>query len=201
MKALNDLYMELVDLYGYEVEICGALARWHDYLEYTHKKTGLTELPFARNDPVSPKSSYQYIKSFSELINSSKKGGRHTNTHRRSVIVLTYAIWEDEFRQKIAKECGKTCKNGIESEVFRDLNMYRRGVLHAGGKLAGNPKIINFFKNGNKIILTDYHMYRLFSILVSELNRIGQIYYAREPGFSLDKPFGHLLKKRPQREP
>ena len=162
MQALIELHGEFVELYGYEVEICGAIARWHEYLKFIREKTGLTELPFAREDPVTPNSSYQYMNSFSSLIDASKKNGRHTSTHRRSVVALTYAIWEDEYRQKIANECGRTDKNLIQSTVFHELNMYRRGVLHAGGKLIGNPRIISFFKDG-EIIYSQMSTYIGFS--------------------------------------
>ena len=94
-----------------------------------------------RDDPNKHDSNYQYAMFFSEIISISSRNGAHANTLRRSVVALTYSIWEDKYRARIAHECQKDTKNEIESDVFHDLNKYRQAVLHAGGRLVGNPKV------------------------------------------------------------
>ena len=143
MQALTNLCNELVALYGYEVEVCAALHQWSEHLKVVlkHKKT--KTMFFGRDDPNDPQAKFQYAKSFDDLIHASRKNGIHVNTHRRSVVILIYAIWEDQYRGRIAYECGLPNKNGIESDVFHDVNKYRQAVLHAGGRLVGEPKVID----------------------------------------------------------
>ena len=108
--------------------------------------------------------------------------------YRESVIAFSYALWEDQYRGRIAHECKLANKNKIKSDVFYDLNKYRQAILHSGGRLAAEPKVIRFFNRGEEVLLTDDHMYELFSLLVGELNRLGREYYRQDPQFSLDRP-------------
>ena len=188
MKALSDLYKELVNMYSYEVEMSGALHQWNEFLKKTTKGSKSPKVFVGRDDPNSPNATFQYVKPAAELISSSAKNGAHETTLRRSVIALTYSLWEDQYRQRIAYECRLGHKNRIKSDVFRDVNRYRQAVLHAGGRLIGKPTVINFFKQGEEVLLTDDHMYQLFSILMNELNRIGKVYYKQDPRFSLNLP-------------
>ncbi len=203
MQALINLHDELVALNGYEVEVCAALHQWSEFLKNARKRAkNRNKTPrmfFGRGNPNDPSAKFQHVKSFDDLIHASRKNGININTHRRSVVILIHAIWEDQYRQRIAYECELPNKNSIESDVFHDVNKYRQAVLHAGGRLVGEPKVIRLFKPGEEVLLTDEHMYQLFSILVSELNRIGKTYYGQEPGFSLDKPLNNPSSNKQQR--
>lgn len=166
----------------------GALHQWNVFLEKANKGSRSRKMYVGRGDPNNTGATFQYVKLVNELIRSSAKNGAHENTLRRSVIAMTYALWEDQYRQRIAYECKLENKNQIESDVFRDMNRYRQAVLHAGGRLVGSPTVIKFFKQGEEVLLTDDHMYQLFSILTDELNRLGKVYYTQDPQFSLDQP-------------
>ena len=176
-------------MYAYHEEMCGALNQWCTHLKTKIKKPKLPnqKIFFGRNNPNHLDAKFQYSKIVDRAITDSAKNGTHENTLRRSVIALTYAIWEDQHRQRIAYECQLSDKNGVESDVFHDLNRYRQAILHAGGRLVGEPKVIKFFRSGEEVLLTNDHIYELFSILINEINRIGEVYYKKNPKVTLDQ--------------
>ena len=187
MKAITDLYEEFVSLYGYYLEVREAVRKWRDFLT-TNMKYRDKRLFFGPGDPNRPNATYQYVRTFAWLIDASDDNGINVSIHRRSVIAFSYALWEDQYRGRIAHECKLANKNKIKSDVFYDLNKYRQAILHSGGRLAAEPKVIRFFNRGEEVLLTDDHMYELFSLLVGELNRLGREYYRQDPQFSLDRP-------------
>ena len=192
MKALMDLYDELIALYAFEAETSAALSQWVKFLEErvaaSHETTLDHQVFFGRGDPNNPRAQYQYAVSFGNAIHSSDEGGRNIRLHRNGVIALTYALWEEEYRPEIAIECGLTSKDDVKSDVFHDLNKYRQAILHVSGRLDREPSVIHFFSEGEVVSLTKDHMHDLFSYLISDLNRIGETYYEVNPGLSLDKP-------------
>ena len=97
---------------------------------------------------------------------------------------MAYALWEDEYRKRIATECGLKCKNDISSDVFHDLNKFRQAILHAGSRLDEETKAIHFFRKGDTVAFTENQMTELFAAIIEELNRIGNEYYNMNPGFS-----------------
>lgn len=199
MRRLIELHDELIALYGYQSVVSSAFGIWNKFLKGQRNNKKDQKMFFGREEPNDPHAKYQYVQYLDVLIQDSKTNGIHVNTHRRSVVVLIHAIWEDQYRQRIAYECGLSNKNRIESDVFHDVNKYRQAVLHAGGRLVGEPKVIRFFKHGDEVLLTDAHMNELFSLLMNELNRIGKIYYDQDPGFRLDKPLNNPSSNRSQK--
>ena len=190
MQALLDLHRDILDMYAYHVEMSGALHLWHTHLRTKIKNPKLPDqkIFFGKSEPNAPDATYEYSKAVDKAIVDSSQNGTHINALRRSVIALTYANWEDTYRQRIAYECQLGDKNLVESDVFHDLNRYRQAVLHAGGRLVGKPKVIMFFRSGEEVLLTDDHIYELFSILIAEINRIGRAYYKRDPKVTLERP-------------
>ena len=116
------------------------------------------------------------------------EGGRNVRLCRNGVIALTYALWEENYRETIAKECGLACKNEVLSDVFQDLNKYRQAILHRGGRLDRELVKMGVFAKGDVVSFTKDQMRDLFAQLIEELNRIGEEYYGQDPGFTLDKP-------------
>ena len=187
MKAITDLYDEFVSLYGYYLEVREALRKWRDFLEKRMESRD-KRLFFGSGDPNRPNATYKYVRTFGWLIDASDDNGINVSTHRRSIIAFSYALWEDQYRRRIAHECNRATKNEIKSDVFYDLNRYRQAILHSGGRLTDEPKLIRFFNRGDEVLLTDDHMYDLFVLLVGELNRIGREYYGQDPRFTVDRP-------------
>ncbi|MCY4613337.1 MAG: hypothetical protein OXB94_06935 [Nitrospira sp.] len=200
MQALINLHNELIALYGYQLEISAALGQWNKFLKSLQNRTPNQRIFFGTDDPNTPSAKYQYAQSVAYLIHASEKNGINVNRHRQSVVTLTYAIWEDQYRKRIAYECGLSNKRDIKSDVFQDLNKYRQAILHAGGRLVREPNVIHFFKLGEEVLLTNEHMNELFAILIVELNRIAKTYYRQDPGFSLNKPLNNSHGNQPERK-
>ena len=139
-------------------------------------------------DPNLSSTRYQYEATFEELLRNSSEGGRNVRLGRHGTIAHTYALWEEEYRAKIATECGLANKNDVRSDIFQDLNYYRQAILKRGGQLDRHPTEMHFFAKGDVVAFTKDQMRNLFAQLVQELNRIGREYYGCDPEFTLDKP-------------
>ena len=197
IQTLIALHRELMDLYEHQAETTQAIHTWANLLRNQATTGGTTpenRLFFGRGDPNDPGAMYQFERLYKDLIMDSEEGGRNIRLHRNGVIALTYSLWEVEYRDKIAKECGLT-KNDIKSDTFHDLNKYRQAVLKVGGRLDRQPKVLRFFKKGEVVSFTKDHMDDLFSALMDALNEIGRIYYEQNPGFRLDKPMTRSGRK------
>ena len=164
MQALFKMHEDILDMYAYHAETCSALHHWGEHLKRHIKdpKKANQKIFFGRSDPNVPDAKFQYSKTVDKAIADSIKNGAHESSLRRSVFALTYAIWEDQYRQQIAYECDLNNKNDIESDVFHDLNRYRQAVLHAGGRLVDTPKVIKFFKSPAGNELFDFKALRSF---------------------------------------
>ena len=198
MKELGELHKELIALFAYYAELEGAINTWHETLKSRVPNAVTSDIPLhiGRDNPNDPGARYLYTKPFRIAIQDSTKDGPHVSTHRKAVIALTYAIWEDEYRARIANECGFKEKRKIKSDVFRDLNMYRQAILHVNGRLDRETNVLNFFNRGETVAFTENQMTELFSTLVCELNRIGKEYYKIDPGFSFERALNRA--SRPQ---
>lgn len=191
MQALRALHDEVVDLYGYMLEVDSALVHWRRYLEDIIEDGGSTKpqspMFFGRDEPSQPDTKYQYKRTFGELIKASAKDGRNSVELRQSTLVFLYALWEDKFRKIIADECQRE-KNDIESDVFADINRYRQAIVHAGNELRSNPKVLVFFRKGDEVLFSEDQMYDVFEAVIDDLNRIGEEYYESDPDFTFDNP-------------
>ena len=200
MQTLHDFYGELIGLFAHHVEVRMAFWAWSEYLKGLAAQHGTSldaEITFGRGDPNapdSPESQYQYRKLQRVAIQDSQEDGCNIQLHRHGLVALAYALWEDKYRERIAVDCGLPSKDGIESDVFRDLNLYRQAVLHANGQLDRDPKVMRFLRKGDAVSLTKQNMEDLFSELVGALNHLGRKYYCvQNPGFTLNKPLGPQL--------
>ncbi len=196
MKALLGFHRDLVELYSYEVEVTAALHQWTEFIRRMSdlNETTTPDSLFLvwRGESDCSGELYQYAKTIREMLEASEEGGRNVLLHRNAVVALTYALWEDEYRQLIAKETGLGSKDEVKSDVFQDLNKYRQAVLHVNGRLDREPEVIKFFRKGDFVSFTKDHMYLLFLHLIDELNRIGKEYYAASLSLHLNKHFPEL---------
>lgn len=190
MEELTKFQRELIDTYGYYAQVSAAIGHFRSYLtEQVAGGLGAdTPMSFIVNEPASPDASYQYRRTVSEVAADLSPDGRVGAVHLRSVIVLVVALWEDSYRGRIADELGLEDKNDLKSDVFRDLNKYRQAILHAGGTLRAEPRVLHFFREGEQVLLTTEYMERIFRTLVDELNKLGEEHYGRNPNFRFDMP-------------
>ena len=188
MKELANFHQELLDTYGYHLQVGIGINLWHRMLNQqigAGSTTVSSKISFGQSAPNDPDAKYQYARTFGELSDASAPDGTISVLHRRSVITLIVASWEDEFRNRIAQECGVE-KNDLQSDVFHDVNRFRQAILHAGAKLDVEPKALGIFHKGDEIALTGPHMDLIFRALIDELNRIGRVHYGKDPGFNFD---------------
>ena len=192
MNALQECHRDVIEIYGYGVQVIGALFTWHKHLcdQISSGKTKKSNrMFFGDSNPNHPEAKYHYQRDFGYLLDMSANNGPLSVIHRRSVVTLLYSAWEDRHRALIAEEIGFKSKNDLNSDVFRDVNVYRRAIIHAGGRLRDEPKVFGFFEKGEEVSLTHKHIDLIFRHVVDELNRIGKEHYGTDPQFS----FGHPL--------
>ena len=192
MTALALFHKEIIEMYGYYVQVRAAISRYHSFLSDLvvgpGPTTGSNDLFFAPVDPNRPDARYRYRRTLGDLIEASGRNGILEVTHRRSVVVLIVASWEETYRERIAKELGLSDKNDVKSDAFRDLNRLRNAILHTGNELRDGLRAIRLFEVGEQVSLTHEHVDYIFEALVDALNRIGRDYYRRDPQFNFETP-------------
>ena len=191
MKALTELHSKIVEIYGYGVQVSMALVYWRTWLN-ERISSGSTTLDnrvlFGKRDPNDPNATYVYRRTFRYLLDASSPNGDTLAIHRRNLIALLYACWENPYRRKITEEAGLKGKYDIKSDVFQDVRIYRNSILHANGTLDQVPKIFRFFSKGDKVTLTSQDIDEIFRAAIDELNRIAKKYFDTNPRFILEEP-------------
>ena len=188
MKALRAFHDNVVEIFGYLMQVHAALVFWRDFLNDRIRDGSSPNrtIYFGNDDPSNPDPKYQYRRTFAELIKDMGRSGTTLIVLRQSVVVLLVASWEDHHRALIAGECGLE-RNDLKSDVFHDLNRYRQAILHGGGILREDAKKLQFFGRGQRVDLTAKHMGSIFHMVVEELNEFGVRHYGGNPEFTFDK--------------
>lgn len=185
MKALIELHNELIEIYGYKVQVQAAIAAWKQLttsiVESENGTTRSHTMFFGQGNPEFPDAEFQYRETFGNLITASGKSGINSILHHRYILVLVYASWEDHYRGRIARECNKKSMNEVESAVFGDLGKYRNAILHKRNRLVSKPEVLPYFVKDDEISPTSDQVFSIFQDLISELNRLGREYYDRDP--------------------
>ena len=179
-------------MFGYYIQVKAAIGQFHNWVSgmVSDSTTHSNSLSFGQTAPNLPDARYQYKRTFGEVIDASASDGPLEVTHRRSVIVLVVASWEDSYRTRIAKELGLK-KNDLKSDVVYDLNKYRQAILHAGGTLRTEPRVLQHFRKGDQVALTHEHILQVFRTLMDELNRISREFYGIDAQFMFDTPLNN----------
>ena len=206
MKALIELHNELVEIYGYQLQVAAAINGWRDRVnQMVDNGSGTSPantMFFGRGpgDPNSPDAEYQYRATFGDLIAASEKFGINSVLHRRYIVVLVAVAWE-RYRKRIARECNEKCTNAVESAVFGDLTKYRNAILHKSNRLRATPDVLRYFAKGDEVSPTPDQIDSIFRDLTDELNRIGRKYYDTDPGFAFSKRLNEPTQpsKQPER--
>ena len=190
MQALQSLYDELVDLYGYQLQMGMSISEWHKLLDGVKKSRPIRmeiRVTFGKDGPNDPNATYDFSARYGRLLDANSPDGHNAQLMRCGVIVLAYSLWEDQYRAKIAVECRLGSKNAVKSEVFRDLNIYRRAAVHARRVVRDQPRVLPFLSKGAALRFTAADMQRLFELLVDELNRLCRDHYRTNVNYSLNR--------------
>ena len=190
MQALQSLYVELVDLYGYQLQMDVSISEWHKLLGALgerHATRMHNRVTFGKDDANDQNATYEFSAMYGSILDANSPNGQNPQLMRCGVIVLAYSLWEDQYRGKIAAECGLACKDDVKSEIFRDLNIYRRAAVHARRIVRSQPKVLPFLSKDAALRFSPADMQRLFELLINELNRLGRDYYHTNTSFSLSR--------------
>lgn len=195
MKALVKFHQELVAIYGYGLQVSTALQFWNKWLDdqVSSASSSLGNyVSFGPSNPNDPDATFVYRRSFGYLLDASGMNGETFVTHRKNLVILLYASWDDHYRQEIAREAGLKTKNDLTSDVFGDVRAYRHAIVHANGKLQSVPKVFCFFSKGQELDLTDEHLNVIFRIAVDECNQLGRRLFGIDPKFSFEEPLNTM---------
>lgn len=68
-------------------------------------------------------------------------------------IVMMYAYWEDNYREKIAHAAGFKSKNDVRCDIMRDLGILRNSIIHHKSYLINDKKckILTWLQPNDKI--------------------------------------------------
>jgi hypothetical protein len=80
-------------------------------------------------------------------------GGDNQIMAANMCIVMMYAYWEDNYREKIAHAAGFKSKNDVRSDIMHDLSILRNSIIHHKSYLKNDKKckILTWFKPNDEI--------------------------------------------------
>ena len=177
-------------LYGYQLQVDVSISEWRKLLDGLRKKHGTrmgNRVTFGKDDANDPNATYEFSTTYGSILDANSSNGQNPQLMRCGVIVLAYSLWEDQYRSKIATECGLASRDNVKSEIFRDLNIYRRAAVHARRIVRSQPKVFPFLSKDAALRFSPADMQQLFELLIDELNRIGRDYYHINTNFSLSR--------------
>lgn len=98
-----------------------------------------------------------------DAIEAMQKNGAFSQIIAFGLIVFNFAMWEEEYRQKIADEL-KMSKADILCDVMGDLRIFRNWIVHNNGianKDVSKLTCMNWYKKGDAIIITTDEMSKI----------------------------------------
>jgi hypothetical protein len=126
--------------------------------------------------PHRPTSTLVHACTQGEYRQRNEEGGQNHIVMGQLCVVQMFGFWEDCYREKIAKCCGKN-KDGLLVDVMGDLRLFRNSIVHNGGnakKDVERCKLLRWFHQGDAMIFTPQH----FEEVVSRVRRDLSAYVA-----------------------
>jgi hypothetical protein len=170
---LREFMVEIKEVFGWATEVSYAIAREHHTL-----------LELKRNNPDQPniRNSYSLKQSdgsevshheshSDDIAERMKPDGESIRRLRNASIVYFYTLWEDNYRDKLAKLIGGK-RNDVTSDLFGDLKDYRHAIAHSHGRLAVTPKVLTMVKRHEQVSLSHEQFAGIFQAISSELSRL-----------------------------
>lgn len=150
-----------------------------------------TSFIYGRGKPGSKDSYSMHISKMGKIKERNKKSGENYKIIANLCLVLIYQYWEDYYREKIANNNGYE-KNELELDIFNDIRIIRRSIIHNSSiaiKDVKKLKFLKWFKKGDKIEIDTKQLEKIIEyIFYSVLNDISEEY----------KKYGANLFKHPK---
>jgi hypothetical protein len=137
-------------------------------------------------EPTRPDVIHQRIIRADEFITANSESGFNEQQVCWSIMVFIFAYWDEKIRPQIAEIRGVK-KNEVEINVFGDLHVLRRMIVHNGGVLMAAEysklKVLNgICQPDAKISPTHDQMHTIFVAIKSAIGSLMLEYTAHLPG-------------------
>lgn len=104
-------------------------------------------------------------------INKNGEDGQYQRIIAGNTIAMFYNIWEDKYRNQIAKNISKQ-KNDVKSELFKELNLVRQSITHNNYNSISDLnklEILSFVGNSKILKLSSYEVQRIQELIINEI--------------------------------
>ena len=137
-------------------------------------------------DPTLPDVIHQRIIRADEFITANSEAGFNEQQVCWSIIVFIFAYWDEKIRPQIATIRGVE-KDEVKINVFGDLRVLRRMIVHNGGVLGvtdhAKLKVLNGICQADaKISLTHDQMHTIFVVIKQAIGSLILEYTSHLPG-------------------
>lgn len=132
---------------------------------------------FGDGDPNDPNTRIKLSINIGEFKSRIRRDGYDLKLASNLCLVALYQLWEDEYRDKIAKEVG-LIKNSLTLDIFGDIRIIRRSIIHNGSKRFGDfekIKILNFIKDRETIFMSSFEFGCIIEKIKEGLMAINEI--------------------------
>jgi len=190
MKSIDDCYNEIDLIIGHFCATCFAYALAVKDFEriqqegmqlFATQGTKITlqqfdQMPFSfgQGPPGTPGAYFYYTTTHGGFKQRIDKDGIDTKILANNTLVLIYHIWEDKYREVIARENGVQ-KNQITHDTFGELRNIRRSIIHnksrALRECESNAKMKRF-DEGDQILFTEQEAYDSFKAVKDALDEL-----------------------------
>jgi len=146
---------------------------------------------YGRGEPGNKDSYTIHISEMGKVKERNKKDGENYKIIANLCLVLIYQYWEDYYREKIANSNG-TEKNELELDIFNDIRIIRRSIIHNSSiaiKDVKKLKFLKWFKKGDNIEIDAKQLEKIIELIFySVLNDISEEYKKYRLGLFMKSP-------------
>ena len=182
----EDFLRFLHQTYGLFLDASAAFSQFANHYSETQKKIAkrlflsIDELDkkehfYGNGDPRDKNSILLHNATQGEVKIRNREGGYNICWMGNFCLVLIYQFWEHEFREKIVLESGYKNKDKLKLNIMGEINKYRHSIIHNKGKTireAKDNKILNWFKDGEDIMIDKEKMNIIIVEIISELKKL-----------------------------
>ncbi len=190
MKSIDDCYNEIDLIIGHFCATCFSYALAVKDFERIQKEgmqilatngqkialQQFDQIPFSfgQGPPGTLGAYFYYTTTHGGFKERIKQDGIDTKILANNSLVLIYHIWEDKYREIIARENGVQ-KNQIAHDTFGELRNIRRSIVHNKSralKECENNAKLKRFNEGDQILFSEQEAYDSFKAIKDALDEL-----------------------------